>query len=217
MIHEDQPVRTSGKSLSDAEIAVIMIHGRGATPGSVLRLAENFEIEGVAYLAPEAANNEWYPESFLNPVEQNQPEISSALDKVRHVKDEIEENGIPAEKIVLLGFSQGACLATEYAVRNPERYGGVIAFSGGLIGKEIPEHEGDLEGTPVFIGCSDRDPHIPLERVNETAEVFERLNADVDKRIYEGMGHKINEEELNHAAQLISDLEQGWMGRGHSS
>jgi phospholipase/carboxylesterase len=161
--------------------------------------------ESVAYLAPQAARNTWYPRSFMDPIESNEPWLSSALATVEYVCERVAEAGIDPERTVLLGFSQGACLASEFAVRNARRYGGVVAFSGGLIGPEGTtfDYEGSLDGTPVFVGCSDRDPHIPLERVHETTAAFESVDADVDERIYEGMGHTVNEDELEAAADIV--------------
>lgn len=195
--HQDQPVKTVGATLEDAERTMIMIHGRGATADSILRLSTHFP-EDIAYLAPQAKNHEWYPESFLAPVEDNEPGRSSGLAVVDSLIDRAAQHGISTENVYLLGFSQGACLATEYAARNPAKYGGVFGLSGGLIGDtvDVYDYTGDLVETTVFLGCSDEDPHIPLERVNETAAVFEQLNAAVEKRIYEGMEHTINEDEI---------------------
>jgi predicted esterase len=185
-----------------------MIHGRGATAESILALAEEFPHAELAYVAPQAAGNTWYPQSFLRPIESNEPALSSALALVDAVVAELVEVGIPHEKIILLGFSQGACLATEYAARHARRYGGVVAFSGGLIGPEgTPRnYEGDFAGTPVFLGCSDIDSHIPLARVEETAAVFERMGAAVTKRIYPGMGHTVNRDEVDFVRELIQRL-----------
>ncbi|MCU4801177.1 alpha/beta hydrolase [Halobacteria archaeon HArc-gm2] len=207
-IHADQPTRTAGATLEDADAAVVMFHGRGATGQSVLSFADEFDHDGVAYVAPQAARNTWYPQSFMAPMEQNEPWLSAALDRADQAVADVEDAGIPAENIVLLGFSQGACLASETMARNARRYGGLAALSGGLIGPEgTPrEYEGSLDETPVFIGCSDQDPHIPLERVHETAEVLEDLDGDVDERIYEGMGHTVNEDELAAVDEMIGPL-----------
>jgi len=207
-IHADQPTPTAGAPLDEADAAVVMFHGRGATAQSVLSFAGEFDHDGVAYVAPQAARNTWYPQSFMAPMEQNEPWLSAALDRADQAVADVEDAGIPAEKIVLLGFSQGACLASETVARNARRYGGLVALSGGLIGPEgTPrDYEGSLDGTPVFIGCSDQDPHIPLERVHETADVLAELGGDVDERIYEGMGHTVNEDELAAVDELIGDL-----------
>lgn len=207
-LHADQPTPTAGASLEDADAAVVMFHGRGATAQSILSFAQEFDHDGVAYVAPQAARNTWYPQSFMAETEQNEPWLSSALDRADQAVADVENVGVPAEQIILLGFSQGACLASESMARNARRYGGLAALSGGLIGPEgTPRnYEGSLDGTPVFLGCSDRDPHIPLERVHETAEVLEDLNADVDERIYEGMGHTVNEDELEAVDEMIGAL-----------
>ncbi|WP_158058709.1 alpha/beta hydrolase [Halorussus halophilus] len=208
-IHENQPVETAGVELSEASAAVVLLHGRGARATGMLDFAGEFDADGVAYLAPQAARATWYPQSFLAPMEQNEPWLSSALAKVGDVLGTVEDAGIPAEKTALVGFSQGGCLASEFVARNAQRYGGLAALSGGLIGPEgTPrEYEGSLDGTPVFLGCSDRDPHIPLERVHETADVLDELDADVTENIYEGMGHTINEDELGHVAELVGNLQ----------
>lgn len=174
--------------------AVILLHGRGASAGSILDLGRSV-CGNALLLAPAAENRAWYPEPFMAPREDNQPWLDAALGRVGAVMDTAGERGFGEEDAHLLGFSQGACLAADYAARNPGRYGGVYALSGGLIGADLDGLEGDLERTPVFIGCSDEDPYIPLERVEETAQAFERLNADVDKRVYRGMGHTVNAEE----------------------
>jgi len=207
-IHQDQPVETAGAPLDSADAAVLMLHGRGATPGSVLALAREFDASGVAYLAPAAANRTWYPDPFTAPIESNQPHLDSALATVEKRLAEIEDAEIPTERTVLLGFSQGACLAAEFAARNPRRYGGVVALSGGLIGPEVSadEYAGTLDGTPAFVGCSDADPHVPLERVDATGDVLEELGADVTERIYPGMGHTINAEEVEFVGKMIDDL-----------
>ncbi|WP_254821764.1 alpha/beta hydrolase [Haloglomus halophilum] len=205
--HQGQQTLTAGTDLDEAEAAVVLAHGRGASARGILGLADEIGVEGVAYLAPQAARNEWYPNSFLAPVESNEPGRSSGLRAMRDAVERAVDAGIPHERIVLGGFSQGGCLATEYAARNPRRYGGVIAFSGGLIGAELDdEYEGDLEGTPVFLGCSDVDPHIPAERVEATRDAFRSLGADVDMRLYQGMGHTVNEDELEAARDIVAAL-----------
>jgi phospholipase/carboxylesterase len=209
-IHDAQPVLTAGSPLQDAKAAMIMVHGRGASAKDILQLAREFDQKQVAYLAPQAAGNTWYPYRFIEPVEKNEPALSSALTKVGSVLKEALAAGIPAEKVALLGFSQGACLATEYAARNPQRYGGIIALSGGLIGelgKPLVYPAGsDVAGTPVFFGCSDVDFHIPKERVEESAQVFRKMNGDVTVRLYPGMGHTVNEDEINFVHELLGEL-----------
>lgn len=205
-LHQGQPLRAAGSPLAEAAGALILIHGRGATAESILELADFLPQPGLAYLAPQAANYAWYPYSFLEPLERNEPYLSSALARVGEVVARVEAAGIAPERIVLGGFSQGACLAAEFVARNARRYGGLLAFSGGLIGPSgTPrDYTGTLEGTPVLIGCSDVDPHIPLARVEETAAVLARLGAAVDKRIYPRMGHTINQDEMDAAAALLA-------------
>lgn len=222
--HADSPVQTLGPALETAEAAVLCFHGRGATPASVLGIAREVAAEDVAYLAPAATRNTWYPRSFMEPLESNEPYLSSALDLADDLTERAAE-AVGRERVVLLGFSQGACLASEYVARNaggptgsPEQserrsddateYGGLAALSGGLIGPEgTPrDYEGSLEGTPAFVGCSDIDPHIPLERVEETTEVLSGLGADVTERVYEGMGHTVNQDEIDHVDELIGGV-----------
>ena len=199
-------VLVAGEELARARGAVVMIHGRGASAESILALAESLTTEGLALLAPQAAGGAWYPYSFLAPLEQNEPSLSAALATIGATLDAVAAAGMPAERTVLLGFSQGACLATEYAARNARRYGGVVALSGGLIGPDgTPrDYAGSLGDTPVFLGCSDVDFHIPHARVVESAEILRGLGGAVDMRIYPGMGHTVNEDELE-AVQGILD------------
>lgn len=206
--HAGLPVRTLGAGLGEAKAAMILIHGRGSSAGDMLGLARMLAQDGFVYVAPQAAGNTWYPNRFLAPIESNEPNLSSALAVVETLVAQLGEQGIPQEKIILLGFSQGACLVQEYAVRNPGRFGGrfggIVGLSGGLIGPPGSQWNfgGSLKGTPVFLGCSDVDFHIPLERVDESATVFERLGADVTKRIYPGMGHTVNEDEIGFVREL---------------
>lgn len=206
--HGGQPIETAGSPIEDADVAAVLCHGRGATARGMLGLADELRREGVAYAAPQATRGTWYPNSFMAPVESNQPHLDSALDAVGNAVDVVASGGAPPDRTVLLGFSQGACLACEFAVRNSRQYGGLVAFSGGVIGPEGTtwDTDGSLEGTPAFLGCSDRDPHIPEERVHETADVLEALDADVEERIYEGMGHTVNEDELDWVRGLLDDL-----------
>jgi phospholipase/carboxylesterase len=206
--HQDQPLLDAGVPLSEAEGAMILLHGRGASARGMLALADELDADEMAYLAPQAIRRSWYPESFMAPIDQNEPHLSSALQVVDDTIEQITEAGLTEEHVVLRGFSQGACLATEYAARHPQRYGGVVGLSGGLIGPEGTafDYEGTLDGSPVFLGCSDQDPYIPLERVEETAEVFRGLSAKVTKRIYEGMGHTTNDDEIEHIRSLLADL-----------
>lgn len=206
--HRDAPVQTAGAPLDAAKAALILVHGRGASAASILSIAQELDMPDVAYWAPQAAGHTWYPYSFMAPTEHNEPGLSSALHLLDTLIGRIEDAGLRHERIVLLGFSQGACLSTEYAARHPQRYGGVVGLSGGLIGPEGTtfEVEGSMDGTPVFLGCSDRDPHIPLERVHETASVFRQLGADVEERIYDGMGHTVNQDEVDFIRSQMQQL-----------
>ncbi|NHN49465.1 phospholipase [Halostella sp. JP-L12] len=206
--HQDQPLVTAGAPLDAAEAAVVLVHGRGATARSIVRMADEFHEHGVAFLAPQAARNTWYPNSFLAPVERNEPGRSSGLQAIRDAIDEANDVGVPTERVMLLGFSQGACLASEFVARNPRRYGGLAVLSGGLIGPQVDPaaYEGSVDGTPVFLGCDADDPHIPQERVHETAEAFERLDADVTKRIYDDLGHGINDDEIDRVSEMVRGL-----------
>ncbi|HEX9925200.1 MAG TPA: dienelactone hydrolase family protein [Anaerolineae bacterium] len=204
-LHQGQQVYTTGKPLAEARAAMILVHGRGANAPDILQLANELHQPELAYLAPQAAGNTWYPYSFMEPIERNEPWLSSALGVVAGLLRQIEAAGIPAEKIILGGFSQGACLASEFVARNARRYGGLIAFSGGLIGPPgTPrDYEGSLDGMPIFLGCSDVDFHIPKERVHETAVTFERMGATVTERLYPNMGHTIVQDEIEHARKIL--------------
>jgi phospholipase/carboxylesterase len=206
--HRDQPLVTAGTDLGDAEAALVLVHGRGATAQSILTMAETFHRPGVALLAPQAANSTWYPRSFLERVELNEPGRTSGLRAIDDAVSEATGAGVPLDRVVILGFSQGGCLGSEYVARNPRGYGGAVAFSGGLVGQEIDPgaYEGNLAGMPFFLGCSDSDPHIPVERVEVTATVLKRLNADVEKRIYPGMGHGVNDDEREYVDGMIAAL-----------
>lgn len=203
--HQETKVFTHGTDIDEAGAAMILVHGRGAPAQSMFPLADEFEASEMHYIAPQASGYTWYPFSFLAPLEKNQPGISSGLQLIHDLVTSLEEKGFDKSRIMLLGFSQGACLTTEFVARHPNRYGGVIAFSGGLIGPDIdPElYKGSLEQTPVFLGCSDVDPHIPRERVDVTAKVLEHLGGQVDKQIYEGMAHTVNRSEIEAARRLI--------------
>jgi glyoxalase family protein len=206
--HQGQPVLAAGRPLDEAKAAMVLVHGRGATARSILELGTVLDHPDLAYLAPQASGNTWYPYSFLAPIPQNEPGITSGLQAVAEVVSTIEAAGIPAEKIIIGGFSQGACLASEFVARHAQRYGGLLAFSGGLIGPPgmARNYEGSLDGTPVFIGCSDVDPHIPLVRVTETADTLAELGASVTKKIYPGMGHTINQDEIDQALQIVQQV-----------
>lgn len=206
--HDGQPLLTAGAPLHVARAAMVMVHGRGATAASILDLARTLDAEDFAFLAPQAAGNTWYPFSFLMPLEQNEPYLSSALRRLGEVVEGVVREGVPADRVMLLGFSQGACLSLEFVARNPTRFGGVMGFSGGLIGPEgTPrDYTGSLEGTPVFLGSSDPDPHIPVARVRETERVLVGMGATVTTRIYPGMGHTVSEDELEHARGMMNEV-----------
>lgn len=206
--HQNQQIVTGGKPAANAEIAMILIHGRGASAQSMMLFAKEFARADLHYRALQANGHSWYPHSFMASKEMNEPGISSGLQAIHDQIVAVGEKEIPAEKVVLLGFSQGACLTTEFAARHPRRYGAIIGLSGGLIGQSIdPEsYSGSLQDTPVFLGCSDRDPHIPKERVDETADIFEQLEATVDKQIYKGMGHTVNKDEINSINTILENM-----------
>ena len=206
--HRNQPVRTGGQNLESAKAAAILVHGRGAAAEDILTLVDELDLPGFAYLAPQAAGHTWYPYSFLSPIAQNQPWLDSALAFLGKVVGQAVEAGIPREKIALMGFSQGASLATEFVARNPARYGGLVAFTGGLIGPRgtFFDFAGDLDGTPCFFGAGDPDPHVPWERVQESASVFSALKGVVTLRRYPGLPHTINKDELERARQLLARL-----------
>ena len=207
-VHDDQPVLGVGPAVDEARAVMVMVHGRGASAQDILGLSTELTADEMSFIAPQAANHTWYPYSFLEPMEKNEPYLSAALQRLADLVADVEAAGVPAEKIVLLGFSQGACLATEFAARNARRYGGVCGLSGGLIGPPGTEREypGSLDGTPVFLGCSDVDSHIPVDRVHETEEVLRALGGDVTKQIYPGMGHTINRDEIQHIQQIVDGV-----------
>ncbi|MBP1922534.1 phospholipase/carboxylesterase [Halorubrum alkaliphilum] len=210
--HGDQPLVTGGATVDEAAAALVLVHGRGATARSILGFGEEVAGDDVALLAPQAAGNTWYPNSFLSPVAENEPGRSSGLEAVGNAVETAVDAGIDAESVAVAGFSQGACLASEFVARTPRRYGGLAALSGGVIGDSVvvDDYVGDdvdpLAGTPAFLGCSDVDPHIPKERVHETEAVLEALGAAVETRLYEGMGHGINEDETEYVSAMIADL-----------
>jgi phospholipase/carboxylesterase len=197
--HQGGMVRTAGEPLESAMAAMLMIHGRGAQAEDILSLAEELDMAGFAYLAPQASNNIWYPNRFLAPLSDNEPWLSSALAFLDEVYVTISAAGIASEQTMLLGFSQGACLTLEYAARHAQRYGGLVGLSGALIGPdEMPRnYSGSLAGTPVFLGCSDVDFHVPKERVNEAAEVLRQLGGNITERLYPNMDHIVNQDEID--------------------
>ena len=195
----------AGKNIREAKKALIMIHGRGGSAEDILSLATHLEVKDFALLAPQAVNNSWYPLSFLSRPADNEPWLSSALQVIRDTVNEANRNGLAREHIYFLGFSQGACLTLEYVTRNAARYGGVVAFTGGLIGDKIyPEnYKGDFAGTPVFIATSNPDPHVPVERVYASTNIMKQLKAKVTEKVYNGMAHTINQDEIEQANTLV--------------
>jgi predicted esterase len=204
--HADQPLLRYGPHPRDARLAVILVHGRGASAEDILGLAMELGLNDVLYLAPQAAEHTWYPLSFLAPIARNEPSLTSALRRISTLIEGLGREGMTKQRVGLMGFSQGACLSLEYAARHAERYAAVIGLSGGLIGPPgTPRtYAGSMTGTPVFLGCSDVDPHIPVERVHETSEVLRGLGAMVDERIYPEMGHLVNEDEIAAARALLA-------------
>jgi len=209
--HGGQRVLTAGRKLAEAAGAVVLLHGRGASAEDILGLGRELGNEDLAFFAPQAAEHSWYPYSFLAPIQQNEPWLTSALNRLRSIIDDISNAGMERAKIVIAGFSQGACLATEFVARNPARYGGLLAFSGGLIGPPGTEfrYAGKLDGTPAFFGGVDPDAHVPWQRVQESAAVLAALGAEVIVKRYPRMPHAINQAELEQARNLISRIYAG--------
>lgn len=201
----EKNVITARKSIKDAEKVLLMIHGRGGSAEDILSLAGHLRLKDFALLAPQATNQTWYPFSFMAPTAQNEPWLTSALSLLKEMLDDLMAQGVKAENIYLLGFSQGACLTLEFVARHARRYGGVIAFTGGLIGDKInPEnYQGDFKGTPIFIGSSNPDPHVPVDRVKESTKILSSMNAEVTEKIYDGMGHTISQDEIDTVNQTI--------------
>lgn len=206
--HAGQPLASAGAPLGKSPVALIMVHGRNAAPANILSLVPSFERPDLTYLAPAAAGGTWYPLSFMAEKEKNEPGLSSGLWVLDQLVGHVVSAGIRKDRMVLLGFSQGACLTAEFAASHADRYGGVVLYSGGLIGPPGTtwSYTGSFGGTPVFLGCSDVDAHVPKTRVDESAVVFQRMGATVTERIYPGMGHLVNDEELDFTRTLLSDL-----------
>lgn len=206
--HQDAQIFEYGAPVSRAKAAMIMVHGRGALAKGMFPLADVFAQPDFHYRAPQARHHSLYPYSFLEPLEKNKAGIYSGLQLLQDVLESVEQARIPKEKVILLGFSQGACLAAEFAASHPQKLGGVVALSGGLIGPVVKrEHyTGSMERTPVFIGCGDSDPYVPMDWVHQTGSVFEQLDADVTKKIYEGMGHAISEEEIKIIRGMMANI-----------
>jgi len=209
--HADQPVVTAGAPSMAAEVAVVLVHGRGATADGVVNLAESFYRHGVAFFAPQASRSRWFPYDARGAVERNEPHLSSAVDAVECVLAAVEDSGIPPEKTVLFGFSQGAAVVTELLRRDPRRLGGVVVLSGGFVGPDgraapRPDTDGSLAGTPVFVGSGDADEYVPVGRVRATADLFRALDGDLTERLYAGLEHGINEAEFGVVRELLDDL-----------
>ena len=198
-------IHKAGSPLTKDSKVLIMIHGRGGSAEDILSLTTYLDVNEFTLLAPQATNNTWYPYSFLAPPTQNEPWLSSALNLLKELVDELTAMRIPTEHIYFMGFSQGACLTLEFVTRNANKYGGVVAFTGGLIGDKIySEHyKGDFQNTPVFIGTSNPDPHVPVERVYATTNILKNMNADVTEKVYNNMGHTINQDEIDQANRLV--------------
>ncbi|MBA3640250.1 MAG: dienelactone hydrolase family protein [Acidobacteria bacterium] len=203
--HAEQPVMRKGPAPGQARLAVILVHGRGDSAAGILGLVDEFDAADITWIAPQAAGQTWYPYSFMSPIAQNEPGITSGLGVIGGLVNSLGADGIGPDRVVLMGFSQGACLSQEFAARNARRYHAVIGLSGGLIGPPgTPrDYGGSFDGTPVFLGCSDIDPHIPVERVKESAEVFRRMGASVDERIYPRLGHTVNYDEIEAVRALL--------------
>ncbi|MBN1449892.1 MAG: dienelactone hydrolase family protein [Anaerolineales bacterium] len=209
-IHQRQPVINFGDELEDAELVVILLHGRGATAESMLPIAETLQMEGLSFLIPQAALNRWYPNTAFGPLEANEPDLSSALETVDSLVEAAREKGFSDQQIVFGGFSQGACLAAEYVARNARKYAGLFVFSGALIGpRGMPRnYPGSFDGMPVFIGGSDIDPWVAHDFISATANVFEKMGASVDFRTYPGMGHTVNQDEIDSVRKMFEKIKQ---------
>jgi len=198
-------IKTGGKSLNEAEKVLIMIHGRGGSAQDILSLSQHLNVKDYALLAPQATNGSWYPLSFIAPVEQNEPWLSSAIETVGKTVKTALDAGIKAENIYFFGFSQGACLTLEFLTRNAQKFGGAVAIIGGVIGDKInrENYKGDFVQTPIFLGTSNPDFHVPVERVYATANILKEMNADVTEKVYANFGHSINQEEIELANSIV--------------
>jgi len=206
--HGGQPVVAEGVPLETSRAVMIMVHGRSAGPRNILDLVPRLDRKGFTYLAPTAANKTWYPYSFMADTAKNEPGLSSALGVLEQLVADVVARGIPKNRIVLIGFSQGACLTAEFAARHADRFGGVILYCGGLIGPPgtVWDESKSFAGTPIFLGCGDTDAHVPKDRVDESAAVFTRMGATVTERIYPGMGHLVNDEEIAFGQAIMDDV-----------
>jgi phospholipase/carboxylesterase len=196
---------TAGKKTTEAKKALIMIHGRGGSAEDILTISNYLHVKDYALIAPQATGNTWYPYSFMAPPSENEPWLSSALSVLKEVTADVIADGISAENIYFLGFSQGACLTLEYISRNATKYGGAVAFTGGLIGDKIypANYSGQFDNTPVFIGTSNPDPHVPVARVRETEQVLQGMGAAITVNVYNNMGHTISQDEIDQANRIV--------------
>jgi phospholipase/carboxylesterase len=199
MLHTATHTITAGAPLEQAARVLLMIHGRGASARDILSLAQYFDTSSTHLIAPQATNHTWYPHSFLVDVSENEPWLSSAIALLKSLVGEVLAGGKGLDQVYILGFSQGASLTLEYCTRTAGKYGGIIAFTGGLIGRVLDPavYSGDFQQTPVFIGNSDRDPHVPLSRSEQSRDIMEKMGASVTLKVYPGMGHTINSDELD--------------------
>ena len=205
IIMHQKNIITAGKELSATSKVLVLLHGRGGSAEDILSLSSHLQVKDFSLLAPQATNNTWYPYSFLAPPSQNEPWLSSALALLKELLDDLYKKGIPSENIYFSGFSQGACLTLEFVARHAAKYGGVAAFTGGLIGDRLysENYKGDFKDTPVFIGTSNPDPHVPVERVHATVDILKSMNANVTEKVYENMGHTVSQDEIDHANKFI--------------
>ncbi len=206
--HQGQPVLHAGEPIDRAKAAMVMLHGRGASAEDILELVSELRQPVFAYLAPQASGNAWYPNSFLAPIASNEPALSSALLTIENILIQLKEAAIPLGSTIILGFSQGACLTLEFVARNAKRYGGVVALSGGLIGPDgTPrDYPGTLAGTPIFLGCSDKDPFVPKERVEFSATIMQKLGGDVTAKLYPNLAHTVNPDEIRSIRTMMTML-----------
>jgi predicted esterase len=206
--HQGQPLREAGAPLAQAQAVMLMLHGRGADAQDILLLAPEFKQSHFAYLALQAARNSWYPYGLLAPLEHNEPGITSGLRAIADALADLEAEGFPPQEVILFGFSQGACLVLEFVARHARRYGGVVGLSGGLLGSNEAAYEytGSLAGTPIFLGCSDGDFHVPLERLGRTASTLRKLGGKVTQRLYPGLGHVVNQSEIEFVRRMMANL-----------
>ncbi len=195
----------AGKDLQEANKVLVMVHGRGGSNRDIISLSGHLNVKDFALVAPQATNNTWYPYSFMAPPSENEPWLTSALDLLKGVVADLKGNGAKTENIYFMGFSQGACLTLEFVARNATKYGGVVAFTGGLIGDKIYDenYSGNFEGTPIFLGTGNPDSHVPVERVHETARILETMSANVVEKVYENRPHTISQDEIDRANELV--------------